>query len=167
MTETESLHVFQCWSVYVSYLCISVKHGLVVSITLYLCFVCVFVFTSRSRTWGVHYNRSPSSPSSLCSREWPLKVPEPKRPSPPPGQTPLLTSAWTSWGQECSLPSLASPASTPSNKVRGVIDLASTITTRLCLFFENTLSNWLFGSLILLCHFQVTRPTCSPKEFLP
>lgn len=80
--------------------------------------VCVFVFTSPSRTLGVLYNHSLCSPCSLCSKECPLKLLEPKRPSRPPGQTTLLTSAWTSWVQACIHPNLASPVSTPSNKVR-------------------------------------------------
>lgn len=150
MTETVSLHhVFQCWSFYMSYHCIFLwfKHGLVVSLTLYLCMCVCFVFTSPSRTWGLHCIRSLCSPSSLCSREWPLKVQEPKHPSLPPGQITLLTSAWTSWVQACSPPSLASPASTPSNKVRGIVDLAWIVTMQpsFAIFFK---AYFKFGSLI-------------------
>ena len=85
-------------------------------------------FSSPSRTWGVLYNHSLPCPSSLCSREWPLRVPEPKRPSPPPGRTPQLTSTWISWARACSHPSLACPPSTPSNKVRGIVELARAVT---------------------------------------
>lgn len=79
-----------------------------------------FVFASPCRTWPVLYNRILPS---LFSREGLPRVLQPKRPSLPPGQTTLLTSALTSWGLACRPPRPASPASTPSNKVREAIDL--------------------------------------------
>lgn len=81
-----------------------------------------FVSASPSPTWAALCSPSPSCPSSQCSREASHKVPEPKRPSPPPGRTTRWTSAWTSWLRVCSLPSPCSPASTPCNKVRGAAE---------------------------------------------
>lgn len=83
----------------------------------------VFVSASPSRTWGALCSPSlPPCRSSPRSREPPHKVPEPKRPSPPRGRTTRWTSAWTSWVRGCSRPSPCSPASTPSNKVRGAAE---------------------------------------------
>lgn len=82
----------------------------------------VFVSASPSLTWADLYSPSPSCPCSPCSREPPHKVPEPKRPSPPPGRTTRWTSAWTSWVRGCSRPNPCSPASTPCNKVRGAAE---------------------------------------------
>lgn len=82
----------------------------------------VFVSASPSLTWAALYNPSPSCPSSPCSREPPHKVPEPKRPSHPPGRTTRWTSAWTSLVRGCSRPNPCSPASTPCSKVRGAAE---------------------------------------------
>lgn len=76
-----------------------------------LCILTYMFFTSPSLTWAVLCSHSP------CSQEWPHKALEPKRPFLPLGPITRLTSTWTFWGLACSLPSLASPASTPSSKV--------------------------------------------------
>lgn len=92
----------------------------------------VFISASPSRTWAALCNPSRSSPRS---REPPHRVPEPKRPSPPPGRTTRWTSAWTSWVRGCSRPSPCSPPSTPSSKVRAAAELRRGLSLPHCMSF--------------------------------
>lgn len=108
----------------------------------------VFISASPSRTWAALCNPSRPCRSSPRSREPPHKVPEPKRPSPPPGRTTRWTSAWTSWVRGCSRPSPCSPPLTPSSKVRAAAELRRGLSLPHCMSF----TIWHFHYLCLHGH---------------